>query len=131
MYTAALDPYNLGTDDPGEIDLVEIDASNMSEVEDTGAAPGPVVLLAPYPNPTRAASTLRFRCPEETNAEMLIVDIRGRLVRRISSGRFAAGLHRMGWDGTDERGRTVASGVYFCRLRVGDKAFQRRIVMVR
>ncbi len=69
--------------------------------------------------------------PEEADAEMLVVDVRGRLVRRISSGRFPAGLHRLAWDGRDGGGRAVASGVYFCRLRVADRTFERRIVMIR
>jgi len=128
---AAGTPYNLGTDDPANIDLVEIDASNLGAVEDDLTGATGILLLPPYPNPTRHGSTLRFRCPEESHAEMLIVDVQGRLVRRITWARYSRGLHRLTWDGRDEGGRDVASGVYFCRLRLADRAFQRRIVMIR
>ena len=126
---AAGDPWYLGTDDPGEIDLVEVDASDLTAAP--LAAPGGVALLAPYPNPTRGACTLRLSCARDIDAELSVVDARGRLVRRLAARRFAGGTHRLLWDGRGEDGRALASGVYFARVRHAGGERRQRVVLVR
>lgn len=128
---AAGAPYNLGTDNLADIDLVEIDAATVTGVEEGYARPNSAILLAPYPNPTRGESTLRFQCGADSEAELMIVSVQGRLVRRVAAGRYPSGMHSIVWDGRDESGRSVSSGVYFARLHIAGKAQQRRIVLVR
>ncbi len=127
---AAGAPYNLGTDDPGQIDLIELDLSAQDAPEDAPAANG-WQLLAPYPNPSRGRVALRFHAPAETRAELVIVDASGSLVRRVRSGDFPRGMQRAYWDGCDEHGRQVASGTYFCRLATGSERLQVALVVVR
>ena len=63
---------------------------------------------------------------------LVIYDAQGRRVRMLASGEFGPGRHRARWDGTDDRGRTVASGVYFARLRVdGREAGARKLALVK
>ncbi|MCK4547152.1 MAG: DUF362 domain-containing protein [Candidatus Eisenbacteria sp.] len=128
---AAGAPYDLGTDDPGNIDLVEFDASATTGVDDFRPGPGREPLLTTYPNPTRAVSNVRFSCPRDGDVEMVVVDVRGRLVRRIAQGRYSRGMHHLQWDGRDEGGRAVASGIYFCRADIAGRRRQRRIVVLR
>ena len=131
VYTAAQDPYNLGTDDPDQIDLVEIDASLAEEViEGSGGLHG-VALLAPFPNPARDGCTLRFRSARESEVEVMVTDVSGSVVRRIAAGSFGAGLHRFRWDGCDDRGHRLSSGTYFCHLKTGDGIQRHRVVALR
>ncbi len=90
-------------------------------------------LLPGQPNPFRPASgvtTMALRLRETADAQLCVYDLAGRLVRTLHSGELAAGRHQIAWNGTDNRGRTVGSGVYFCRLRVGEfEACQRMTVL--
>ena len=70
-----------------------------------------------------------FRFAEPVTVE--IFDVAGRRVRRVISGRRDAGLHRERWNGRDDAGRDVASGVYFVRLRAAGVNRIGRVTLVR
>lgn len=127
---AAGDPYYLGTDDLEEIELIEIELG-AQDIPPGSLGPRGVALLAPYPNPTRNTCTLRMHCQAESDAEILITDATGAVVRRIADGRYGPGMHRFNWNGQDERGRPLPSGTYFCRLRTAGGGRQQRVVLVR
>jgi flagellar hook assembly protein FlgD len=52
-------------------------------------------------------------------------------VKQLLDHQVGAGLHTVVWDGTNERGEAVASGVYFCRLVAGERAETQRMTLVR
>jgi flagellar hook assembly protein FlgD len=61
-----------------------------------------------------------------------IYDLTGRHVRTLLSGEVSAGTHSVQWDGRDERGSSVGSGVYFYRLRLGSKLeSSRKMILMR
>ncbi len=60
----------------------------------------------------------------------MITDAVGRRVRTLVARRQSAGFHTVIWDGTDDLGRRVASGVYVYRLRAGDWVQTRKMVLV-
>ena len=78
------------------------------------------VLGAPWPNPARDGSTLRFRLHDAGRTRLDVYDLAGRRVRVIPGGPFAAGEHEMRWGGVDDAGHRVAPGVYFLRLALGE-----------
>jgi hypothetical protein len=98
------------------------------------AAParGPL-LAAPYPNPFNPATVLAFEVPVGGGRVRVSVhDVTGRTVRVLLDAFRPAGADRIGWDGTDARGRPVASGVYFARLEVaGHAAASRKLALIR
>lgn len=68
------------------------------------------------PNPFNPWTTFSFEVPEQSEAVLRIHDLNGRTVRTLAFASFQPGLHRVTWDGTDERGIPVGSGVYLVRL---------------
>jgi hypothetical protein len=60
-----------------------------------------------------------------------IYDVAGRLVRELERGPANAGVYDASWDGTNESGEAVASGVYFVRARVGADRLERKVVLLR
>jgi hypothetical protein len=84
-----------------------------------------------YPNPFNPQTTISYELGASAPVELAVYDIRGRKVRSLVRGEVQAGYQSVTWNGTDDSGRTVASGVYFYRLRVGDKIVTRRMVLVR
>lgn len=66
------------------------------------------------PNPFNPVTTIRFSTPAEGRAEVIVYDMAGRRVRTVASEVFTAGVHELKWDGRDDTGGAVASGMYFC-----------------
>ncbi|MBD3162557.1 MAG: glucose dehydrogenase [Candidatus Eisenbacteria bacterium] len=79
------------------------------------------------PNPSNAAVRLRLTLPHATTAQVAVVDVEGRRIRSLRSGRFGAGTETLVWDGNDATGRRVAAGVYFIRALVDGERLTRRI----
>jgi hypothetical protein len=99
-------------------------------------APGPpppreLALSAPVPNPLRGSTTLRLSLPREARVSLAVFDQQGRRVRALLSGRLPAGEHRAAWDGRDDGGRRVASGIYFVRCEAGGRVLTRRVATLR
>ncbi len=130
VHAAAQPPYSLGTDDLAQIELMEIHLGAQSTGEEP-AVTSDLVLLAPHPNPASGRCVLGFDCRREVDVDLVVTDATGAVVRHVAAGHYGAGAHRFGWDGLDERGRPVASGTYFARLRSEDGALQKRVVMIR
>ena len=106
--------------------------------EDKGRADGAdalgvrgAALRQNYPNPFNPATTLDFALAREGAATVRVIDIHGRLVRTLVSGRLPAGQHRATWDGNDASGRAVASGVYVVELEGSGVLETRKIVLSR
>jgi PKD repeat protein len=83
------------------------------------------------PNPFNPTTRIEFSLAEPGRAQLEILDVRGRLLRVLYDGQAVAGSHAQLWDGCDDHGFAVASGVYLCRLRAGARSESRRLVLVR
>ena len=92
------------------------------------------VLLQNAPNPFNASTTISFLIPFRLAHEptrLSIYNLTGQLVRVLQLETLQAGEHTLSWDGRDDYGREVASGVYIYRLDVGEWAVHRRMLLLR
>ncbi len=85
----------------------------------TEDVPGVFTVLPPWPNPFNPSTTIRLYVTpgEDQRVEVKLYDLSGRLVRRLFAGERRPGWHEFVWDGRDDRGRGLASGVYVGRAR--------------
>lgn len=92
--------------------------------------PVPLAFTArlPQPNPSASITTLVFELPAARRVTLVVYGIDGRVVRGLAQGAYDAGSHRATWDGRDDRGRPVGSGIYFARLVAGEFKSTLRIV---
>ncbi len=74
--------------------------------------------LSVCPNPFNPVTTIRYRVTEPSNITLTIYDVGGRSVRALCAAPQPAGQHSVRWDGTDDSGQSLGSGIYFCRLLV-------------
>ena len=93
-------------------------------------------LLPNYPNPFNPETWIPFGLAEGSEVVISIYDMAGRLVRMFDLGYIEAGSYTTRskaarWDGKNESGERVASGVYIYQLQVGDKSFARRMVILK
>jgi len=79
--------------------------------------PGSYALHQNAPNPFNPSTVIRFDLPQQSEVEVEIFNILGRRVRQLTDLNYPAGSHELIWTGTDDHGRTVSSGVYFCRIQ--------------
>ncbi len=85
-----------------------------------------------HPNPFNPRTTIAYVLAEASEVRLEIFDAAGRRVRVLRGGtRETAGQHRIVWDGTNDRGQRVSSGVYFLRLETRSYAGTRRMVLLK
>jgi len=92
------------------------------------------ILEQNYPNPFNPETTIRFEIPpglDGSHAQLAIVDVRGTMVRVLVDQELNVGRHRVTWDGKNKSGQLVASGVYFCRLQIGNSRQVRKLSLLR
>ena len=73
-----------------------------------------------HPNPFNPHTMIRFDLPAPRDVTLAIFDARGRLVRTLVNGPETAGVHTVIWDGCDDAGHQVSSGLYLCRIKAGE-----------
>jgi hypothetical protein len=73
-----------------------------------------------YPNPFNPGTVITYQLPQATEVEISIFNLRGQKLITIMKGHQPAGSHKIVWNGRDDSGRGVASGVYLYQLKVGD-----------
>ncbi|MBK7188925.1 MAG: endonuclease [bacterium] len=88
-----------------------------------------VVLHQNVPNPFNPSTVIRYELTSPVEVELQVYDLAGHLVDTIFAGPESAGRHEATWQGRDEAGRSVATGVYFYRLRAGSEVQTRRMVL--
>ena len=121
------DPTTWGS--PFESFLVHL--AGVADVPRSAPAGG-LTLGANYPNPFNPTTSIELSLAADGEVTLEILDARGRLVRVLHAGGLAAGRHVLRWDGCDERGRPLGSGVYLAtaRDRTGSTA-SRRMTLVK
>jgi hypothetical protein len=98
------------------------DADDIEDVEaeeQIAEAASPVTdyeLIQNYPNPFNPSTTISFALPESGRLTLRIYSVTGQLVRELVHGEMASGRHTVSWNGRNDLGAQVASGLYFYRL---------------
>jgi len=83
------------------------------------------------PNPFNPSTAIRYEIVESGRASLRIYDVSGALVRTLVDRSHDVGDYQASWDGRDQTGKAVASGVYFYRLETHDYAQTRRMVLLK
>jgi hypothetical protein len=93
-----------------------------------GGVPRPL-LRGARPNPFRPGATIDFELPRAAHVRLELFDAAGRLVRTLVDSELAAAGHAVDWDGRDNAGRRLATGVYFARLEAAGTTQTRKLVL--
>jgi hypothetical protein len=88
-------------------------------------------LAVARPNPFNACATIEYTIQKGGMTEIIVYDVSGRHVRTLVNSFVPAGIHEVVWDGRNDMGVRVASGLYFYRLRAGDVLETRKMILLR
>jgi 3-phytase len=113
-----------------EIDTASWDPRNNLTLDAPGTGgTGPTLGLTSQPNPLRAATQVRYQLPSAQHVELDVLDVAGRRVAMLASGKQDAGLHEVSWSARTARGERLANGLYFVRLRLGAGTLTHKVIV--
>lgn len=126
-------PANGTREGRGRSALFSLDLSLPTAIAEAGAStvPLPLALLPAAPNPCNSSTAIRYSLPSTAEVSLVIYDLLGQPVSSLVAGPRTAGAHSVPWDARDAGGQAVASGVYLCRLTVGDQVRVQRLLLLR
>jgi len=113
---------------PGD-SLVVNSASVSIAVQDQ--LPDHFELYQNYPNPFNPVTTIRFNLPSRQKTELEIFDVLGQKVCTLLNKQMEAGAHRIQWNGQNDQGKPIGSGIYFYRITAGDYVKTMKAVLLK
>ncbi|MFT5368238.1 MAG: hypothetical protein ACI8V2_003201 [Candidatus Latescibacterota bacterium] len=114
------------------VDLAgSIDAINHIEIGSLVPVPTDYSLDQNLPNPFNPSTTIKYQLPSSGDVSMIVYNLLGQQVRNLVKETMDAGFHSVVWDGKDELGKQVASGVYIYRIQSGDFSTAKRMMLLK
>jgi hypothetical protein len=113
------------------IDNIQMWREIPDAVEDGSGIVHEFALYPSTPNPFNPRTILRFSVPVRSRVDLSIFDIAGRRVKTLVSEELGAGMHSAVWDGRDEEGRPMSSGVFFGRLTTREDTKTRKLMLLK
>ncbi len=95
------------------------------------AWPASFQLAQNYPNPFNPSTMIQYELPQASHVRLAIYNLLGERVRTLVDAKESAGVKRVTWDGRNERGERVSSGVYVYRLEAGEFKMAKRLVLMK
>ncbi len=103
----------------------------VAENAGNSSQPASFELAQNFPNPFNPETTISFRMERPAFAELEIYNLKGERIRTLVSTSLPAGTHVVRWNGTDDRGTRLASGVYTYRLKAGEVVKARTMLLLK
>ncbi len=112
---------------------LSIDGGRNLVTEETPDVPDQLSLSQNYPNPFNPVTRIQFGIPTgyDGPVQLRVYNVKGQLVKTLFEGTRKAGFHEFQWNGLNDRGGSVSSGIYFCRFVAGDINLTKKMVLLR
>ena len=109
----------------------KIDLLSRVEIGNLEARPDRFSMDQNMPNPFNPSTVIGYQLPEAGPVRLAVYNLLGQEVRVLTNEWMDAGYFKATWDGTDELGRRVASGIYLYRIQAGDFSASRRMLLLK
>ena len=93
--------------------------------------PNAFTLKQNYPNPFNPTTEIEFSLDKMSNVNLTIFNVLGQKVKTLASGTKALGTHKYSWNGLDEMGNAVSTGIYFYTLTSGDVSVTKKMAFMK
>jgi hypothetical protein len=104
---------------------------DLSQIQNEAAMPNSYSLLQNYPNPFNPVTKLRYDLPENSHVNITIYDMLGRAVKTMVNQHQNAGHRSIIWDGTNDYGNTVSTGIYLYQIQSGAYTRTKKMVFLK
>jgi flagellar hook assembly protein FlgD len=88
-------------------------------------------LAPPKPNPFGDGTSISYGLPFASEVRLSVFDVAGKKMRTLADGTQPAGRYSLAWDGSDGKGRRLANGVYFVRMKTPTSQFEGKVTLLR
>ena len=115
-------------------EIQKIDFSGITNIEDAKKIEHVIKsfkLLQNYPNPFNPGTTIEYQIPAEGDVQINIFSITGQLVRTFKNAHAAQGAYAITWDGKNDTGQSVASGLYIYRVSYANSVISKKMLFVK
>jgi hypothetical protein len=112
-------------------DIDDITDVQLEIEKDFLSQPFTFALYSNYPNPFNPETWLQFEVGAKTEVKLIIYDLLGRRVRSLVQRPYNPGRHIVNWDGRNDFGSLVSTGVYIYRFRAGDFLDHKKMILIR
>lgn len=89
------------------------------------------IILSNYPNPFNPSTTIEFSIQNESFINLSIFNIKGQKIKSLTNDKYPKGNHSIIWNGDDESGKPVSSGIYLYKLKVGNQVSVKRMLLLK
>ncbi len=114
-----------------QIDMGAYEWHGGSGLHDELLPTTPTLSLTIYPNPFNPETTISYSVPKDAKVLLSIYNTKGQLVRTLVNGTVLSGTHRVVWNGADDNGNKVSSGIYFSRIQTEGKSITAKMLMLK
>ncbi len=120
----------------GKTEIVGLYAQKMnytdvSTHENTNPTVNQLRVAQNYPNPFNPTTNISFNIPKEQKVEVIVYNVLGQKVKTLANERFAQGRNTITWNGDDDNNNTVASGIYFYRVKTKSNSVTKKMIMMK
>ncbi|HPM03779.1 MAG TPA: FlgD immunoglobulin-like domain containing protein, partial [Candidatus Cloacimonadota bacterium] len=84
-----------------------------------------------YPNPFNPVTTISYSIEKDDHVSIDVFNVKGQKVRTLVNDRLTAGSHTIQWNGTDDNGKNVSSGIYFFNMKSGKYTSTRKMILMK
>ncbi len=98
---------------------------------DSPELPSQTALQANYPNPFNPSTTIAFSLAEPAVVKLSVFNLRGQKVKTLTHQMMNRGNHNIVWNGDDDSGRSVSSGIYLIRMETAGSSFTRKAMLMK
>lgn len=95
------------------------------------STPTAMTLMQNYPNPFNPTTHISFSLPQTQHVRLSIYNMRGQLVKTLVNEKLKAGQNTLTWDGKDNRGNPVATGIYSYRIQSNGQSISRKMMLMK
>ena len=106
-------------------------SATSAEDSDDQVIPIEFALHQNYPNPFNPRTVISYALPRSSHVAVTVYNILGQRVRRLIDTYQPAGWHTIQWDGKDQRGQSVATGIYLYRISAGDYVKTKKMLLLK
>jgi hypothetical protein len=120
-----------GADGRALSDVWSLEDFPQSTAIEQNQTPTTLSLDQNYPNPFNSGTSIRYTLEQDQKLSLHIYNLAGQSVATLADGYQAAGTYQSAWDGKDNQGQILASGVYFYRLEAGPQTLTKKLLLLR
>jgi len=119
-------------DDPGwKIDNIKIISSTPADNPGTEIPSVLTGLYSNYPNPFNPTTNIKFGLKNDSHVNITIYNVRGQKVKTLINKQLESGIHQEVWNGTDNKGSSVSSGIYFYKFKADSQTETKRMILMK